>query len=859
MGLSGFAGLGYQMVWTQQCALWLGFEAAAVLAVVTAFFGGLAVGAIAFGGRIERSPQPRRWYVGCEAVIGLWGLVLIVLMRPAGDLVEHWIGAEPAAWWQWAVTFAASFILLLPATAAMGATLPAIERIAASLDVGKRSIAGLYAANTLGAVLGVLGATFWLVPAFGLAATAGICVALNAACAVGAWLRLPAGDAHSSREASAGATAWSPVVLLGLSGLLGIGYEVVVVRVLSQLNEDTVYTFALLLAVYLVGTSIGAAAYQRWLLNWRHATRLSWLLPGALCASCLVGLAMLWAAPGLKEAATDALGANFSTALTAEALSALAVFGLPTVAMGAWFSHLSAQAMGQGVAFGRALAVNTVGAALAAPLFGVVVAPWFGAKAALLLIAAGYVAVAFVAGYRATRANAARRVVWPMAATSMSAIAAIAAIALVAAVGAPLAFVDVPDGARLVSYAEGSMAAVSVVEDAQGVSRLRINNRQQEGSSTSLFVDGRQALLPLLLHPAPRRALFLGLGTGATSGTAAQDPSLQVDAVELLPEVIDASAHFTGALGLDTSLPRFVAADARRYVRVAPSRYDVIVADNFHPARSGSGALYTREHFAAVRERLAPLGVFCQWLPLHQLDLDSLRSVTRAFLTVYPDAVAVLAANSLETPVIGLIGRRGASPSSLAGWNERVARMATRRDGRGPTDFGLDDGFSVLGNAIAGPKSLAAFAGEMPMNTDDRPIVAYLAPRLLYAPASTPKDRLFELLGRLEVAPEEVGLASPEDRVRLSAYWRARDLFLAAGRSAKPVSDPAAMLAQVEAPLLASVRTSADFRPAYDPLLQMAMALAPRDAAAARRVLTALRDARPSRPEAMQALQAMGQ
>ncbi|MDH0866797.1 fused MFS/spermidine synthase [Mitsuaria sp. GD03876] len=428
------------------------------------------------------------------------------------------------------------------------------------------------------------------------------------------------------------------------------------------------------------------------------------------------------------------------------------------------------------------------------------------------------------------------------------------------------------------------MAAVSVVEDGQGVSRLRINNRQQEGSSTSLFVDGRQALLPLLLHPAPRRALFLGLGTGATSGTAAQDPSLQVDAVELLPEVIDASSHFTQSLGLAGALPRFVAADARRFVRAAGTRYDVIVSDNFHPARSGSGALYTREHFAAVRERLAPGGLFCQWLPLHQLDLDSLRSVTRAFLAEYPEAVAVLATNSLETPVVGLVGRRDAPVTAetlpagrmlpadrtppvdrtfaggrtLADWQARVGGTPARRDGRGLSDFGIDDAFDVLGGVIAGSAALAGFAGDSPMNTDDRPVVAYLAPRLLYAPTSTPKDRFFELMHRLSVRPRDLGLRSAEDERRLSAYWRARDLFLEAGRAARPTADPAAMLAQVEAPLLAALRMSPDFRPAYDPLLRMAMALAPRDPAAARRVLIALRDAQPARPEAGEALASMG-
>src|SRR5262249_45092031 len=151
-----------------------------------------------------------------------------------------------------------------------------------------------------------------------------------------------------------------------------------------------------------------------------------------------------------------------------------------------------------------------------------------------------------------------------------------------------------------VRYQDGVMAAVSVVEDAAGVARLRIDNRQQEGSSATRRVDSRLAWLPLLLHPAPRHALFLGLGTGVTASSAADDPTLEVDAVELWPEVIAASSHFVGGGAGDRPRLHAIAADARRYVRASDRRYDVIVADNFHPARSGSAALYTVEHFEAV-------------------------------------------------------------------------------------------------------------------------------------------------------------------------------------------------------------------------------------------------------------------
>ena len=79
-----------------------------------------------------------------------------------------------------------------------------------------------------------------------------------------------------------------------------------------------------------------------------------------------------------------------------------------------------------------------------------------------------------------------------------------------------LLIIDVPSGGRLVSHTEGVMATVSVIEDGSGVATLHINNRQQEGSSATLLADARQALLPMLLHPVPQRALFLGVGTGMT-------------------------------------------------------------------------------------------------------------------------------------------------------------------------------------------------------------------------------------------------------------------------------------------------------------------------------------------------------
>ena len=126
MAGSGFAALAYQIVWTQQFGVWLGHEMVSVLAVVAAFFGGIALGAHALARRIDGSRYPARWYAGCEALIALWGLLLIWLMPLANPALAAMTGPQPSSWRQWSIAFVGPLLLLLPATAAMGATLPAL-------------------------------------------------------------------------------------------------------------------------------------------------------------------------------------------------------------------------------------------------------------------------------------------------------------------------------------------------------------------------------------------------------------------------------------------------------------------------------------------------------------------------------------------------------------------------------------------------------------------------------------------------------------------------------------------------------------------------------------------------------------
>jgi spermidine synthase len=838
MLLSGAAGLGYELVWTRLLSVALGHEVVAVLAVIAAFFAGLALGAFTLNAALLRSRRPVRWYAALELIIGLWALLLLVVAPRLAPAIAAGLGPAPPVWLHWSVAFGGSALLLLPATMAMGATLPAMARIAACTDAPGRHVSGLYAANTLGAVVGTLLTTFLLAPSFGNTRTVVALAVCNLFCAVAIlWLgrRDPWLDAAapSSVPTTVG-TGSVPLGVLVATGLLGVGFEVLVVRVLAQVLENTFYTFGAVLAVYLLGTAVGAAIYQlrQPPRDFRSALdRLVFLT----AAACFASASLLWFGGDLHSILRELLGSGQVAAIAAETLLAAAVLLAPTLAMGALFAHL---AEGAGRQLGRALAANTLGAALAPPVFGLLVLPGTGAKAALLLVVAGYLLLL-------TRA----------ALFSPRGIGAFTVAASCLLFVPPLHHVNVPEGGRLLRHMDGTMAAVSVIEDADGTRQLRIDERFTMGGTATRFSDRRQAHIPLLLHPAPRESLFLGLGPGMTFAAAAAHPGLTATGVELVPEILPLLPLFDPVFGdLAERAPglSLVASDARRYVSASDARYDVIIADLFHPSRDGAGSLYTVEHFGHVRAALRPGGLFCQWLPLYQLDLPTLRLITRTFLRVFPDARAYLGHLSLGMPIVALVGHADAAPLYPSGWLE--ARLAQSPSLAGELQATrLDTDFALLGSLLATSEGLRRFAGEGPLNTDDLPLVTYRAPGFVYELQAPPAARLIELIHALAAPTSEALHRVVIDdgfRDRLAQYLAARDAFLAAGVGVRPDISPRRLLDETREPLLRIVRMSPDFEPAYRPLLGLANALHASDPEVADELLRELEAAAPERPEA---------
>lgn len=852
--LSGFAGLGYQIVWIRTLSAGLGHEAVAMLAVVAAFFAGLTLGAAAFDRAIARSPRPDQWYAWLEIAIGVWALALIWAIPAAGDALATAIGPAPSATRHWLWTFAGPFLLLAPATVAMGATLPAAERMEARLRTGsaRDAFGGLYAANVLGAALGAAATLAFLGPLVGFNGALAVFALANFAVAALA-LRLGrrmAADAAPPRSTGPGPdlSRTTAIAALAATGLLGIGYEVAVARALAQTLENTVYSFAAVVVVYLAGAAIGAAAWQVAARRVASTRRAAMVLCAGLSAACLLGSAAALNATAIYDAAYRSLGEGGWARWGAEAVVVGVVFLPPAVLMGALFPALASAARRPGGGVGPALAVNMAGAAPAPFVVGVALTPLVGVIGAMGVLAGAYgvLAAAFARGLAPRR-----RAAWALLGPGCAA----ALLALV-----DLRLTAPAEGETLVLHREGPSSAASVYEAPSGARRLVVDGRFAMGGDATEAMDRLQGHIPLLLHPAPHNALFLGLGAGATFAAATDHPGLRATAVELSAPVVDTLPLFAEAGGdiLTGDNATVIVGDARRFVRAVEDRFDVIVADTFHPARDGAAMLYTREHFAAVRARLADGGLFAQWLPLHQFDLDMLRSVAATFQSVFPDAGLHVANASLSTPLLALVGRRDAGPPTLDALAARVGDGALRREAEA---LGLDTAFALLGAQIAGPDSLRAFAEGAPINRDAWPVVLFEAPSTVYGGLEPAERRLLALVDALEVTPADAFAAAPSDRdatfaERLSAYWRARDAFLQLGSRLQITGDAEVDARRLAPELLRIAAISPDYAPAQRPILGLAMALAAVDPEGAASLLEAAAPLTPTQTARVAALRA---
>ncbi len=871
---SGAAALGYELLWTRLLALTLGHETLGVYGTLAGFFAGMALGAALLHRRAAEGPSPLRLFVILEITAAIFALL-------SPDLL-HWVAAEvPAMLGPLAgdnqsgaalvLSLLVATVLLLPGTFCLGATLPALvaaQRRAHPADGGPRGLGRLYAANTLGAAAGVLGTVYVLLPALGFRAGALALAALGLTAAALAHLwgrRLPAdrsapGIDHASSNTPTIDTSgdpdpdllverWPLFALAFGGGLVGVGLEIVGLQILSQRLENTIFTFANVLAVYLLATAIGAAIYQR------LAQRATRGRPATVIAGLLLALAgsVVVAAIGLGQSPALALawipkGAGLVRAATGELMIAGVVFALPAALMGAFFSHVIGLVSDRGA--GRIYALNTLGSALAPFVFGLLAMPTYGYSDSLYMVAYAYLAL-FLGFCWVRRFPTKWLIVGVLAVVGATALGPVS-----------LVLIDDDEGWNIIERRETLHGVITVSEfeaaaadpKALPLRRLQVGQHFRMGGARS-FGERRMGHLPLLIAKDPSEALFLGVGAGATVGAAADfDSSVvrRVEGIELVPEVLQLLPHFEAINNRLYDDPRFElhSSDARRAIAAMPegTALPVIVGDLFHPGRDGAGSLYTVEHFSAIHEHLAPGGLFCQWLPLHQLDEASLAAIFRTFLAVFDDAHAFLGIYNAQTPALALVGiRADTDGASFAIDLETLApRLQTPR-------LTINDARDLLASYLLGPEGLATLGGEGPLNRDLRPLVVFSAPRAAYSADDTlGADNLARILDLRATLDASLLRGDPAAVTKLidtsRSYRTALDHYLRGEIGRAHRGDAALGLPEI-APYLAAY--SAD--PAFPPARGLLYAAAAADPAIAAAVLPTMIEVTPDEPRVYQA------
>ncbi|MBC8076579.1 MAG: fused MFS/spermidine synthase, partial [Chloroflexales bacterium] len=517
------------------------------------------------------------------------------------------------------------------------------------------------------------------------------------------------------------------LVLAGfaLSGFAALGYQVVWTRLLAIFTMNAVFSFAIMLTVFLAGLALGG-----WLLSTgvNRVQRPLALFGGFELAIGLSGVLVLYVfarLPTLLEAFTVA--DTFGNLVYSEFFAAAVTLFIPTVLMGATFplaariygaesgerkaqsstpeatpeEATQRQAVGQRI--GRLYGLNTLGAMLGSCVAGFVLIPLVGLQWSALLLALVNIGVGTAALLAST----------PVPRLRLGAVWAVAVVA--ALLLPPGIYLGFREGAipQLKFYREGADATVAVFQvDNPPLKISFVNGRNEvptdKDSLQAFYMLGH---LPPLLRPDARSALMVSFGNGIATGTMSRHGVSRIHAVELVAEQVEAAQLYTAENHNVLAYPglSITIEDGRNYLLRTREQFDIVTADATHPVNTSSWALFTREFYALAQQRLAPGGVFVQWLPFHDLSQRDYRDIVRTFQSVFPHTTLWYTGGTHTFLV--------ATPQALT--RPQVEAMAQRlKDAGFAGDFG--DAQTFVDDFLMDEATVARYAAEGRVVTDDR-------------------------------------------------------------------------------------------------------------------------------------------
>ena len=689
--LSGAAALSHELLWTRRLVDLLGGSHDSIARVFGCFFFGLSLGA-ALSTRFTLRPRSCWLIAGClEFGIALFAIPAVMLpvwsqwiwpfLGP--DLLLGWSGG--------ALKLLLSLIVIVPPAVLMGMTLPVITAATLGRDVTlSRHGIWLYATNTLGGVLGLVVTAGLGLALLGVTGTMSWAVALNLIVGLlcfRANRQLGDGQARSSAARPSAGTPVTTVslpsaseaitagmvpsgmaiclIVAFLSGWGILAVEILVMHLTFNVAPDCLYTTTAVLAAIILTLAMGAA-----IVPWfgsshrlaRHFLPTSFAVGGLLTA--LAPFIFCQITNGLTPIPGSAGLLSFLATLVGIVLLSigpgLLFLSLVFPLLSVW--HATAGNDPYGTRWGWLLAANGVGGLAGAEAANRLLMPIFCMHQGILVISIVYTLVAVALHLMFARRSSPS---WPSYLGY--------GLAVMVACGgfffaARLPTMSLGPGFEVVDSRCGPEGVIAVVDqlgqsDSRTWRRAIVQSNQfRLGSLGGNHSQRRKMLLPLLLHANPQTVGCIGLATGITAGGALDyAPVNLVTAIEISPLVVAAAKHhFADANRHICTVPRanVLVEDGRTSIASTADTYDVVVGDLFRPWVSGVGRLYSREHFAAVRRSLRPGGMFCQWLPMYQLDVYQFEVILATFRQVFPDTFLIRGSFQASEPSLGLLGFR---------------------------------------------------------------------------------------------------------------------------------------------------------------------------------------------------------
>ncbi len=797
--VSGFVALIYQVLWMKQLGLLFGNTSHAASATLASFFAGLAAGSWFLGKRVSSAKNPMRTYAWLEigiAVSALLYFVILILFRVIYPSIYQSVGSGGLLL---LIKFVLSLLLIFPPAFCMGGTIPVMGQfMIRKRDAFGKTSALMYGINTLGAASGAALAGFYLPLWLGFNATCGLAILLSVGVAIAAF-RLsrsyvpvaldqeeqavedePAEDTSLSMtrqerralerqkqskhtpEASAleetdthgqgrSIERQAAMLICFLSGFGILALEVLWTRMFSQVLENSVYTFAIILVVVLISLALGA-------LTSSFLTRLKAPPLFVLTFLALAGATAVATTPMIFMSLTNGMElithkGSWSGYMMLVFTKVALTVGPSALILGMIFPYLmkteESHLKSPGLSLGKLATVNTIGAIFGALLCGFLLLDWLGMWRSMQVIAVIYFIIALVLPLN-----------WDARSFGAKAICLAALLFTILRYDpSELKIISTdPDKEivfngevlteKVLEVWEGSDCTVSVTENKRDGIAIKINSDYSLGNTHAYMQEKFQADLPLMVYPETESVFFLGVGTGSSAG-AALDPKhknvKKIVACELVPEVITAAKKYMTNVDIgnmrnvDTTTglfedprARVLVEDGRHHLMATDEKFNMINADLFVPFRSGAGSLYTREHFQSSKKRLTPDGVFVQWLPLYQLTENEFSIIANTMIGVF-DQVSMWRHNFQPGhEVVALVGHQKGQiiPSSLI--DSRADKLYAVS---GKSYFDL-----TRLNLPLNPQTILLFyAGNLtearelfekyPINTDDRPVIEYQAPR----------------------------------------------------------------------------------------------------------------------------------